>query len=600
MVQGDVDTRVTPTLQPSVYIEQTERLLGERFRLDRVIAASRERVLFLSFDRLLHRRVSLRVNIFSDEQYRTWFLTEAKALAQLDHPAIRHLYDAGMVGDVAYRVGNWVEGEGLDHAVARGPRPIPAVLRFARDLLSALEHAHDRGVIIRRIVPTSVVVGPSARGVVTDLRFSNHTLEAIPVGITPSGEAFMAPETRNGSAGDPLSDIYTAGAILYYAVTAHAPSLNPADLTPPTALRAVCPRILERVVLRAMAPESVKRYLTASEMLDDLISAAGLFETPSGTTAFGDSAERYSTDDAWEQHMRRALGDDYELLDALGEGGFGRVYRVRDLHLEREVALKVLHPFLTKHPSGVERFRREAQLAARLKHPHIVDIYDIAGRAGLLWYTMELVKGPNVAQWIDRNGPMPLDHVLRLIREALSALAHAHSSDLVHRDIKPENLLIDERGSLRITDFGLAMALQTEGHGGATSRSGTPQFASPEQLLGEPVDQRSDLYSLAVVAYYALLGFPPFSGQNTAQILAKQTTDQIPALRDYRHDVTEELEAVFERAIRNDVDARYATAAEFFQAVRQAMRASPSSLPAERVRPGFLWWRPRRSREESP
>jgi serine/threonine-protein kinase len=195
---------------------------------------------------------------------------------------------------------------------------------------------------------------------------------------------------------------------------------------------------------------------------------------------------------------------------------------------------------------------------------------------------------------------MPLDHVLRLIREALSALAHAHSSDLVHRDIKPENLLIDERGSLRITDFGLAMALQTEGHGGATSRSGTPQFASPEQLLGEPVDQRSDLYSLAVVAYYALLGFPPFSGQNTAQILAKQTTDQIPALRDYRHDVTEELEAVFERAIRNDVDARYATAAEFFQAVRQAMRASPSSLPAERVRPGFLWWRPRRSREESP
>ena len=195
MAQGDTDTRVTPTLQPSVYIEQTERLLGERFRLDRVIAASRERVLFLSFDRLLHRRVSLRVSFFSDEQYRTWFLTEAKALAQLDHPAIRHLYDAGMVGDMAYRVGNWVEGEGLDHAVARGPRPIPAVLRFARDLLSALDHAHERGVIIRRIVPTSVVVGPSARGVVTDLRFSNHTLEAIPFGITPSGEVFMAPET---------------------------------------------------------------------------------------------------------------------------------------------------------------------------------------------------------------------------------------------------------------------------------------------------------------------------------------------------------------------------------------------------------------------
>ena len=144
--------------------------------------------------------------------------------------------------------------------------------------------------------------------------------------------------------------------------------------------------------------------------------------------------------------------------------------------------------------------------------------------------------------------------MLRLLREALSALAHAHGSGLVHRDIKPENMLIDPDGSVQITDFGLALALRGK-YGGATSQSGTPQFASPEQLLGERVDQRSDLYSLAAVAYYALLGTPPFPGATTEQVLARQTTNQLPAPRDRRDDVSEALERVLDRALSADVEA---------------------------------------------
>ena len=196
----------------------------------------------------------------------------------------------------------------------------------------------------------------------------------------------------------------------------------------------------------------------------------------------------------------------------------------------------------------VERFRREAQLAARLDHPNIVNIYDIGGRSGLIWYTMELIDGPSLAQLVERDGPLPLDQVLRLLREALSALAHAHGFGLVHRDIKPENMLIARDGSLQITDFGLALALRGK-FGGATSQSGTPQFASPEQLLGERVDQRSDLYSLAAVAYYALLGPPPFPGLTPEQVLAKQTTNQFPDATGQREDVSEALEQVLDRAL---------------------------------------------------
>ncbi len=553
---------------PVLAFDLTSKALGHRYRLERLVAASEARLLFEAFDESLQRRVSLRANFYTDEPTRAWFLREGEALGQLDHPAIRHVYDTGITGSLAYRVGNWIEGESLADAVARGPRMFPSVIALARDLLGALEHAHLQGIVMRRIVPATVLVGPSGRSTVTDLRFSSYTLPAIPASEMPTEINFMAPEIREGGIGDPTCDVYTAGALLYFAVTGQEPPLDTHTVRRPTELRPTCPRVLDRMILRALQPAAEDRYLTAGEMLEDLASDVGTFETRGAAVSQGPLTP--AEDRArWEKRLRRALGDDYELLGLLGSGGFGRVYRVRDLHLEREVALKVLHPSLTQDPEVVERFRREAQLAAQLSHPNIVNIFDIAGRSGLLWYTMELINGPSLAQLVERDGPLPLDKTLRLLREALSALAHAHGSGLVHRDIKPENMLIDPEGSLQITDFGLALALRGK-FGGATSQSGTPQFASPEQLLGERVDQRSDLYSLAAVAYFALLGTPPFSGLTTEQILAKQTTNQLPTSQGQRDDVSDALERVLDRALSADVEARYPSAAEFLQALNRA------------------------------
>ncbi len=577
------------TAEPTQYYERTNAALGTRYRLERTVAVSLERVLFEAHDLILRRRVSLRVNFYRDEPTRAWFVREAEALGRLDHPAIRHVYDAGVVGEIAFRVGNWIDGEGLQGALQRGPRPIPMVHTLARDLLSALEHAHTQGIILRRIVPASVLLSSSGRGIVSDVRYCSYMLPAIPPGTIPHGLAFMAPELRDGSHGDPTSDVYTAGALLYVAITGQEPTLDPTKLRRPTELRPACPRAIERIVLRAMRPAQDDRYLTAAEMLEDFASDAGTFEMPVVAVEQGPVAE--AEDKArWEKRLRRALGDDYELLSLLGTGGFGRVYRVRDLHLEREVALKVLQPLLTRDPEVVERFRREAQLAAGLRHPNIVNIYDIGGRSGLLWYTMELIDGPSLAQLVERGGPLPLDKTLRLLREALSALAHAHGSGLVHRDIKPENMLIDRTGSVQITDFGLALALRGK-YGGATSQSGTPQFASPEQLLGERVDQRSDLYSLAAVAYYALLGAPPFPGLTVEQVLAKQTTNQFPTSRGRREDVSEALEQVLDRALSADVSERYPSAAEFLQALNHAVGATGREPVTDWARVAARWFR---------
>lgn len=564
---------------PLAAFERVEQVLGHRYPIERLVAMSQERALFRATDRVLRRPVSLRVNFYTTEPYRAWFLREAQALGQLDHPAVRHLYDAGVIEDVAYRIGNWIEGEGLDQAVQRGPRPIPTVIRLARDLLSAIEHANAGGILLRRVTPSSIITNAVGRGTVTDLRFSSYVVEPGAPPDPPTDVVYMAPEIRDGEIGDPAVDIYAAGAVLYAALTGQAPPRDPAHLPLPSDLRAGSPKIFDRILGRALHRVPGERYLSALEMLEDLVTDAGAFDATSlpvvARTATGGELPGH-----WEKRLRRALGDDYELLEELGTGAFGRVYRVLDLHLERNVAMKVLNPALTLDLAVVERFRREAQLAARLHHPHIVRIYDIGGRGGLIWYTMELVPGPSLAKLVDTEGPQPVDRVLRIVRDALGALAHAHHAGLVHRDLKPENLLLEADGSVRITDFGLAIALRRTGrHGGATSQSGTPQFASPEQLLGERVDPRTDLYSLAAVAYFALLGHPPFMGRTPEEILARQTTDQIPSLATHRPDVPPGVERVLARALRANPEDRYASSAEFLHALSYATRGEPAGPP---------------------
>ena len=549
---------------PAGLLDDALRALEPTFRLENLVALSSERALYHGWDRVLKRPVTIRVHLAAAAPGRAWFMRETETLAQLDHPAIRHVYAAGEIASFAYRTANWIEGESLADALRRGPRPIPQCMSLIRDLLAALEHAHARGIIMRRIVPSTLMINTSGQGVITDLRYSNWCLPYLPpLAADDPGAAYMAPEVRAGDAGDPASDVYTVTANIYVALTGTAPHLDAAQLVLPRQLRPAVPAAVERVIVRALSRVPKDRYYTATEMLEDFVSDAGVFQGPAATPPLAEAG--------FERRLRRALGDDYELLEEIGAGGFGRVYRARDLALERDVAIKVLHPALTADPGVVERFRREAQLAARLRHPNIVSIYDIMARAGLTWYAMEFVPGSSLAQVIQRHGTFSLDQTERLLNEALSALEHAHGLGLVHRDIKPENMLIEPDGRLRITDFGLALALRGGARfGGATSRSGTPQFAAPEQLLGERVDQRADLYSLAAVAYFALLGRPPFSGKTPEQILARQTTDDVPSLAPERRDVPRELEEALKRALRSDPSERFHSAGAFQAAVRGA------------------------------
>ena len=538
------------------------------FEIERLVAKSDERLLFLATDLVLRRRVALRIHVDPTAPGRGWFLKEAEVMASLDHASIRHAYAAGVMGGLAWRSGNWIEGESLAEACERGPRPIPDVLALARDLLDGLEHANVRGVVVRRVLPTTLMLDVAGRAVITDLRYARPVLPAVAIPDSAANLPFLAPEVRSGEPGDPWVDVYAAGAVLYYAVTG-IPPVEP--VRAPREIRPSCPAALERVLLRALSPKPKDRYSTAGEMLADLATDTGVFEQPDA----GPPPQMQPGSAQWERRLRRALGDDYELLREIGSGSFGRVYRVRDLRLEREVALKVLDPTLTSDAAVVERFEREAQLAASLQHPNIVSIYDIDERYGLLWYTMELIKGENLGQLVTELGPLDPESTVRILEDALSALEHSHERRLVHRDIKPENLLLGPDGRVRVTDFGLALALPRGlMFGGATSRSGTPQFAAPEQLVGGQVDARTDLFSLALVGYFALLGKPPLAGRTADAVQRGEVGGILPDLRATRDDVPEKLEAVLRKAASMDPMGRYASATAFRRALEKAMRSS--------------------------
>jgi serine/threonine protein kinase len=575
---ASAESLISPGIDAVGLFDRASAVFSDLVEVEQLVAASPVRALFVARDIVLKRRVALRIHLAPESPTRKWFLCETELLAALDHAALRAVYSAGQRHEWAYRLAKWIDGESLRAAAARGPRPVPSALALARDLLGLLEYVHSHQIVVRRIVPETVMIQSTGRHIVTDLRYANRCLDLVTF-RDPAGSAFLAPEVRDGAVGDPSSDVYGAGAVLYFAITGAEPALDPRHLTPPRQLRPACPRALERVIVRALRPAPSDRFFTAVQMEDDLVSDLGEFDTQIPVAPPLGAA----TEDAraWEKRLRRALGDEYELLEEIGAGGFGRVYRVRDLGLERDVALKVLHPYLTTDPAVVERFRREAQFAARFMHPHIVNVHDIGGRGGLIWYTMEYVPGTDLARLVEVHGPQPVDRVLRLLDEGLSALQAAHERGLMHRDLKPENMLIEAAsGNLLIADFGLALALGgPDRRGGASgARSGTPEYAAPEQLLGEPVDHRADLYAISLAAVYALTGEPPFGTGAPEALLARKLAGEVPAVRGRRPDVPEALARMLARGAARHPADRFQNAGEYqraLQRLRRRWRLSP-------------------------
>ncbi|BCX30051.1 protein kinase [Latilactobacillus curvatus] len=274
-----------------------------------------------------------------------------------------------------------------------------------------------------------------------------------------------------------------------------------------------------------------------------------------------------------------AVNGRYQIIRPIGEGGMANVYLAQDLILDRQVAVKVLRLDLRNDPNTVRRFKREALATTELNHPNIVSIYDVGEENSMQYIVMEYVKGTDLKKYIVKHFPIPYQRVVDIMTQILSAVENAHAHDIIHRDLKPQNILVDEAGNVKISDFGIAIALSETAMTQTNTLLGSVHYLSPEQARGSMATKRSDIYSLGIILYEMLTGMVPFEGESAVSIAIKHFQDAVPPVRDYDPRIPQALENVVLKATAKDPDERYSDVGQMTTDLSTSLSASRAHEP---------------------
>jgi serine/threonine protein kinase len=277
-------------------------------------------------------------------------------------------------------------------------------------------------------------------------------------------------------------------------------------------------------------------------------------------------------------NISSALENRFQILQELGRGGMGIVFLALDKQLKENVAIKVLSPFLSNDSESLERMRREVTAARKITHTNVIKIYDIAEANGLHYITMEYFPGENLRQLIMRKGPLSLQEGLQFAFQICDGLEAAHAQGIIHRDLKSQNVILNDRGHAKIIDLGLARTNQLDGMTATGLIMGTPEYMSPEQVMGRRTDERSDLYSLGIILYEMFAGRVPFKGDSPISIGFQHVKESIASLKTVQPDVPEHLSAIVDRLLQKDPAHRFQSVRELRESLETLYSFKPLSL----------------------
>ncbi|WP_035053298.1 Stk1 family PASTA domain-containing Ser/Thr kinase [Carnobacterium pleistocenium] len=282
----------------------------------------------------------------------------------------------------------------------------------------------------------------------------------------------------------------------------------------------------------------------------------------------------------------KKLNGRYKIIGSVGSGGMANVYLARDLILERDVAVKVLRFDFRDDQNTIRRFKREALAATELIHPNIVSVYDVGEEENNQYIVMEYIKGMDLKHYIHSNFPIPYQKVLDIMRQILAAVGEAHKNRIIHRDLKPQNVLIDESGVVKITDFGIAVALSQTSITQTNSLLGSVHYLSPEQARGGMATNQSDIYSLGIILYELLTGNVPFEGESAVSIALKHFQESLPSVKDFDHRIPQSLENVVLKATAKETIDRYRSVQEMASDLETSL--SPQRIKESKFTPASL------------
>jgi serine/threonine protein kinase len=550
------------------------------------------------------------------------FYREARMAARLSHDAIAVIYEIGEEAGVPFIAMEYLPGRDLRMVIDKKENlSLEQKLDYAQQICRGLQYAHTKNVIHRDIKPENIKLLEDGRVKIIDFGIAKPYTptasaedKSTNVALTRMGMRigtpwYMSPEQARGNPVDRRTDIFSFGVVLYELLTYVKPFQGDDTTVLYKILHEDPPPIkleesgltdeLQKILSRCLAKDHEERYPDCSEVLRDLVAlTSGPSPDPRIRTLLArgitlDKSERYEEAGAAfnqileidpdnqqaksflkrlslrdkESFMRRVLAGNvigtvishFQILDRIGGGGMGVVYRAEDMSLKRIVALKFLMPDLVRDPSAKKRFLKEAQAASALDHPNICTIHEISETdEGLLFICMAYYGGENLSARISR-GPLSVGEALEIVIKIGRGLAKAHEHGIVHRDIKPANIIITPDGEVKIVDFGLAKLSGGTQITRVGARMGTLPFMSPEQIRGLDLDHRTDIWSLAVLLFQALTGQLPFQREYEAAMLYAIVTDDPPLLTSVHPGLPSELEKVITKALKKEPNERYAS-----------------------------------------
>jgi serine/threonine protein kinase/tetratricopeptide (TPR) repeat protein len=284
------------------------------------------------------------------------------------------------------------------------------------------------------------------------------------------------------------------------------------------------------------------------------------------------------------------FGDRYQIIEELGKGGMGRVYRVLDKKLKEEIVLKLIKPEIASDKKTVERFSNELKIARKIGHKNVARMFDLNEEKGTHYITMEYVRGEDLKRLIRKIGQLSAGQAMPIAIQVCEGLSEAHRLGVVHRDLKPQNVMVDEGGNARIMDFGIARSLETKGITGAGVIVGTPEYMSPEQVEGKEAGQSSDIYSLGVMLYEMVTGKVPFKGDTPFAIGVKHKSEMPKDPKELNAQIPEDLSSVIMRCLEKDKDKRYQSAREVRSELENIQKGIPTTervVPKRKPKPGI-------------